>query len=173
MMVALAGPKYAGGGLVLALIMCSVAIACVQAVFGNALVTQGRQSVLLKVSITILIANGLLNLAAIPAFGDRGAAGALLLTETLSLTLTLRVYSRLAPLPRLHDTGRLLLALAALIAAATACQLIQSPVVAIVVGVAVGLSAYGAVLLALGALPSYVREPFESGFRAIRPKGAG
>jgi O-antigen/teichoic acid export membrane protein len=170
-MVALAGPKYAGGGLVLALIMCSVALAGVQGVFGNALVTQGRQAVLLRVSSAILVANGLINLAAIPLFGDRGAAAALLLTETLSLALTLRVYGRLAPIPRLHAPWRLLIALAALIGVAAACLVIPTAVVAIAVGVVLGLIAYVAVLMALHALPPYVQEPFESLVRSIRPGG--
>ncbi len=171
-MVALAGPKYAGGGLVLALIMCSVAFAGVQGVFGNALVTQGRQRVLLRVSGAVLVANALINLAVIPLFGDRGAAGALLLTESLSLVLTLRVYGKLSPVPRLHAPWRLLIALAALVVVAAACLVIPTAIGAIGVGIVLGLIAYVAVLIALHALPSYVREPVESLVRSIRLRSA-
>jgi O-antigen/teichoic acid export membrane protein len=171
-MIALGGPKYAGGGLVLTLIMFSVAISAMQGVFGNALVTQGRQGLLLKVSCAVLVANALLNLAAIPVFGDRGAAGALLLTEALSLALTLRVYGKLAPIPRLHEPGKLLIALAALVLAAVACLVIPSSVVAVSVGVVVGLCAYLAVLTALHVLPPYVREPLWAMWRSVRPGSA-
>jgi O-antigen/teichoic acid export membrane protein len=173
MMIALGGQKYAGGGLVLTLIMCSVAFSCVQAVFGNALVTQGRQTLLLKVSVTILVANGLLNLAAIPLFGAEGAAGALLLTEALSFGLTLIVYGRVADLPHVQQPARVATALAALVAVALVCQVISEPVVAIVVGATFGTIAYAAVLLALGAMPRYIREPFETTFRLLRTKVTG
>jgi O-antigen/teichoic acid export membrane protein len=173
LMVALGGDKYAGGGIVLTLIMCSVAFACVQAVFGNALVSQGRQTLLLKVSVTILVANGLINLAAIPLFGDKGAAGALLLTEALSFGLTLIVYARAATLPRLEQPIRLATALAALIAVALVCQVISDPVIAIVIGASAGLIVYGVVLLALGAMPRYIREPFETTLRTLRTKMSG
>lgn len=173
MMIALGGEKYAGGGLVLTLIMCSVAFATVQAVFGNALVTQGKQTLLLKVSVTILVANGLINLAAIPLFGAEGAAGALLATEALSFGLTLIVYGRIADLPRVQQPVKLAAGLGALIAAAAICQVISSPVAAVLAGAGSGLLAYGAVLLALGAMPHYIREPFETSFRALRAKVAG
>jgi O-antigen/teichoic acid export membrane protein len=173
MMIALGGQKYAGGGLVLTLIMCSVAFSCVQAVFGNALVTQGRQTLLLKVSVTILVANGLLNLAAIPLFGAEGAAGALLLTELLSFGFTLYVYGRVADLPRLQQPIRLATALAGLIVVALVCQVISEPVAAIVVGAGLGTLVYGGLLVALGAMPNYIREPFETTFRMLRAKVTG
>jgi O-antigen/teichoic acid export membrane protein len=168
-MVALAGPKYAGGGLVLTLIMCSVSIACVQGVFGNALVTQGRQGALLRVSISVLIANGLVNLAAIPLFGDKGAAGALLLTEALSLVLTLGVYRRFAPLPPVHMPLRTLLALVVLVALTAACVAVSSSTLAMAVAVVVGLAGYAVALIALRALPSYVLQPVALMIRSIRP----
>jgi O-antigen/teichoic acid export membrane protein len=171
-MVALAGEKYAGGGLVLALIMCSVAIACVQGVFGNALVTQGRQGLLLKVSLTVLVLNGLVNLAAIPLLGDKGAAGALLLTEALSFALTLIVYRRLAPLPRLYKPLRTLAALAALVAAAIACVEVSDTTPGMVAGVFAGLLAYVVALVALRALPPYVSQPVVVMLRRLRPRSA-
>jgi O-antigen/teichoic acid export membrane protein len=152
------------------LIMCSVALACLQGVFGYALVTQGRQKLLLKVSLAVLVANGLLNLVAIPLYGASGAATALLLTESLSLALTLRVYRGLAPVPSLQSPWRLLTAVACLVAVAAACTVILRATAAILVGVPLGLCAYVAALLALHALPRYVREPFESVVRAIGPK---
>lgn len=171
-MVALGGDKYAGGGLVLALIMCSVAFACVQGVFGNALVTQGRQKALLRVSISVLVANGLVNLVAIPLFGDKGAAAALLVTEALSLAITLWVYNRFAPLPRLHKPLRTLVALAALVAVAVACVAISSSTLSMVIAVGLGLAAYLGVLVALRVLPPYVSRPIVTMLRSIRPRSA-
>ncbi|MGV1047643.1 MAG: oligosaccharide flippase family protein [Solirubrobacterales bacterium] len=171
-MVALGGDKYAGGGLVLALIMCSVALACVQGVFGNALVTQGRQKALLRVSVSVLVANGLVNLAAIPLFGDRGAAAALLLTEMLSLALTLGVYHRFAPLPHLHKPLRTLLAIGALVAVAAACVAVAPTTAGMLVAIALGLVAYVVALVALRVLPPYVSRPLLTMWRSIRPRSA-
>lgn len=171
-MVVLGGEKYAGGGLVLGLIMCSVALACVQGVFGNALVTQGRQRTLLRVSVSVLIANGLVNLAAIPLFGDVGAASALLLTEMLSLALTLGVYHRFAPLPRLEKPLRTLISIAALVAVAGACVAVSSSTVALLVAVALGLVAYLGALVALRVLPPYVEGAILTMLRSIRPRSA-
>lgn len=168
-MVTLGGEKYAGGGLVLGLIMCSVALACVQGVFGNALVTQGRQKTLLRVSLSVLVANVLVNLAAVPLFGDVGAASALLATETLSLILTLGVYRRFAPVPRLEKPLRTLAAVAALAAVAGACVLVASTPVGMLVAVGLGLLAYVGVLAALKVLPPYVSRPLASMLRAIWP----
>lgn len=171
-MVALGGDKYAGGGLVLGLIMCSVALACVQGVFGNALVTQGRQKALLWVSVSVLVANGLVNLVAIPAFGDRGAAAALLLTEMLSLAITLRVYHRFAPLPHLHKPVRTLLALGALVGVAAACVTVSSTTVGMLVAVVLGIAAYIGALVALRVLPPYVTRPLLRMLRSIRTREA-
>lgn len=161
-MVALGGAKYSSGGLVLAMIMCAVAFSCVQAVFGNAMVTQGRQGQLLKVSVSVLVANGLLNLAAIPLFGDRGAAGALILTELLSILFTGWVYSRHAPLPRIYRPVRSALALLMLVVVGVLCLQFDSDLVALAVGVPLGLAAYGGALIALDAVPSFLRESFVS-----------
>jgi O-antigen/teichoic acid export membrane protein len=170
-MVTLAGDKYAGGGLVLGLIMCSVGFACLQGVFGNALVTQGKQSKLLKVSISVLVANGLVNLAAIPLFGDVGAAATLTATEALSLTLTLGVYHGFAPLPRVHAPWRLAAALGALIAVSVACVLISSTTVSMLIAVGLGLVVYAGVLIALRALPADVSGPIAGMLRSMRPGG--
>jgi O-antigen/teichoic acid export membrane protein len=171
-MVVLGGEKYAGGGLVLGLIMCAVALSCVQAVFGNALVTQGRQKLLLRVSISVLIANGLVNLAAIPLFGDTGAAAALLGTEALSLALTLGVYRRFAPAPRLRKPARTLVAVGALVGVAGACVAVSSTTAGMLVGIVLGLAAYVVALVALRALPPYVSGALTSMLRSIRPRGA-
>ena len=169
-MVVLGGEKYAGGGLVLGLIMCSVALACVQGVFGNALVTQGRQKTLLRVSVSVLVVNGLVNLAAIPLFGDVGAAAALLVTELLSLVLTLGVYRRFAPLPRVERPLRTLLAIAALIAVALACVIVSPTTAGLLVAVGLGLAAYVLALVTLRVLPPYISGALASMLRSIRPR---
>jgi O-antigen/teichoic acid export membrane protein len=167
-MTALAGPKYAQGGVVLTLIVLSVALSCVQGVFGNTLVSQGRQRVLLRVSISVLALNGVLNLAAIPLFGDRGAAGVLLLSELLSLVFTLRMYRRVAPLPRLQRPAPSLIALAVMVGAMCVRFLVPGAIAGMLVAGSVGLAAYVGVLAALHALPSYVVEPISAAAQRVR-----
>ena len=169
-MTALGGGKYAGGGLVLTLIMLSVSCACVQGVFGHTLVSQGKQGVLLRVSGAVLVLNGALNFAAIPLWGNRGAAAVLVATELLSLGFTLHVYRGIAPLPRVHMPARLLVALAALIAALSVSYLISNSLLAILASVVTGLLAYVGALIALRAVPPYVAAPFASAIRVIRPR---
>jgi stage V sporulation protein B len=171
-MVALAGGKYADGGLVLTLIMLSVSCACLQGVFGYTLVAQGKQGVLLRVSAAVLVLNGALNLVAIPLWGDRGAAAVLVVSELLSLSFTLYVYRGIAPLPRVHMPARLLMALAALIAALSVSYLIANALLATLASVVTGLIAYVGALIALRAVPPYVAAPFASAIRMIRPRGA-
>lgn len=171
-MVVLAGEKYAGGGLVLGLMMVAVALSCVQAVFGNTLVTQGRQKMLLRVSLTVLAINALVNFAAIPLFGDVGAASALVATELLSLVLTAEVYHRHAPLPRVEKPLRTAAALAALVAVAAACVAVSSTTPGMLVAIALGLLAYVVALIALRVLPPYVAGAVSSMLRSIRPRGA-
>jgi O-antigen/teichoic acid export membrane protein len=169
-MTALAGPKYTEGGLVLTLIVLSVAFSCVQGVFGNTLVAQGRQRVLLRVSLSVLALNGLLNLAAIPLFGDIGAAGVLMLSEILSLGFTLVMYHRVAPLPRLHQPVRWLTGLAAMVLAMSVRFVIPGAIPGMLVAGMVGFAAYVGTLAALGALPSYVVNPLVSALRARLPR---
>jgi O-antigen/teichoic acid export membrane protein len=170
--VALAGREYAEGGLVLTLIMLSVSCACLQGVFGYTLVAQGKQGVLLRVSAAVLLLNGALNLAAIPLWGARGAAAVLVLSELLSLSFTLYVYRRIAPLPRVHMPARLLLSLAALVTALSVSYLIANALLATVASVIAGLMAYVGALIALRAVPPYVAAALASAVRLIRPRGA-
>jgi len=169
-MVALAGSQYREGGPVLTLIMLSVACACVQGVFGNTLVTQGKQLVLLRVSLAVLVVNVALNAAAIPLLGAPGAAGALLVSELLSLSLTMVAYRTVAPLPRIERPARMLLALAALVAAGSVRFAIPDDIVAMLVAVVVGSAAYVAALFALNAMPEYIVRPLLSAARTIRPR---
>ena len=140
--------------------------------FGNALVTQGRQRRLLVVSTSVLVVNGLVNLVAIPLLGARGAAGTLVLSEVLSLILTLGVYRRVAPLPALHMPMRSLLALAALIVGSSVRFVFHDATLAIAAALIVGLAAYLVALQLLHVLPTYMSRPLLSAARAIRPRGA-
>jgi O-antigen/teichoic acid export membrane protein len=169
-MVALAGSKYADGGLVLTLIMLSVSCACLQGVFGHTLVAQGKQRVLLRASAAVLVLNGVLNLGAIPLWGDRGAAAVLVVSELLSVSFTLYVYRRIAPLPRVHAPARLIVALGALIAALSISYVISNAVLATIASVVTGLLAYVGALIALRAVPPYVAAPFVSAVRLVRPR---
>ena len=111
---ALGGGRYHAAGTVLALLVPSALLACLNAVLGTAMVAQGRQRPLIAVSAANLALNGLLNALLIPADGARGAAIALLATELVSLLATVALYSRTAggP-PRLAGLRRSLIAGAA------------------------------------------------------------
>ena len=103
MMEVLGGSQYGEAGGLLAFILAAVTLACVQGVFGYTLVSQGRQGVLLKVSLTVLVVNLAANLILIPTLGLTGAGIALLASEVTSITLTMLVYRGVAPLPRRAD----------------------------------------------------------------------
>ena len=92
MMEVLGGSEYGEAGGLLAFILASVTLACVQGVFGYTLVSQGRQGVLLKVSLTVLAVNVVANLILIPTLGLTGAGIALLASEVTSIALTMLVY---------------------------------------------------------------------------------
>jgi hypothetical protein len=96
----------------------------------------------------------------------------LVVSEVLSLSFTLCVYRGIAPLPRVHMPARLLLALAALIAALSVSYLIANALLATLASVVTGLIAYVGALIALRAVPPYIAAPFASAIRVIRPRGA-
>jgi O-antigen/teichoic acid export membrane protein len=170
--IALGGSKYGEGGSIVTLIVVAVCFSCVQGVFGNTLVAQGKQAPLLRVSITVLVANGLLNLAAIPLFGVHGAALVLVASEIISLVFTMVIYRRIASLPHLVMPGRMLLALLALVAAISVRFLFADPIVGMLVAATVGLVAYIATLKALGAVPSYMVAPAVRALHALRLRRA-
>lgn len=153
-MTAIGGSAYAQGATVLVLVMTSLALATVNAVFGHTLVSQGRQGVLLKVSATVLAVNVGLNLILIPAYGAVGAGIGLVFTELLSLVATAAVYRRIARLPRPHRPLRMVLAGAAMAGGVSVKFLTDMAAVPtlVVAGVAGGL-AYAGALWVLHAVP--------------------
>jgi O-antigen/teichoic acid export membrane protein len=168
-MTFLGSSKYAEGGFVFSFVVLSVAIGCVQGVFGYTLVSQGRPGILLKVSLLNLGVNGVLNLIAIPIWGVRGAAVALCISEVTSLTCTMLVYRGIAPLPRLEMPLRLGAALVAMVAAmAVRFAVSDSEIVRLLIGGAVGVPTYFATLVLLRAVPSYIAEPILAGFGRAR-----
>src|SRR5262249_9954895 len=132
----------------------------------------GRQLILLRVSLSVLVLNVAANAAAIPLFGARGAAGALLASELLSLTLTMLAYRTVAQLPRVEQPLRLLTARAALLAASCVRFAIDDDVIALLAAIAAGSVAYFGTLAALHALPAYITRPVVSALRTLRPRSA-
>lgn len=158
-MTVIGGAAYAQGANVLVLVMISLALATVQGVFGYALVSQGRQGVLLKVSVAVLVVNVGLNLLLIPAYGVTGTGMALVATELLSLVATAVVFGRQIQLPRPHRPVRTVLAGAGMAAGVSVKFLIDLPALAtLALAGAVGITCYGVALWALGAVPPAVRQ---------------
>lgn len=172
-MTLLGGSQYAEGGFVLAMILLGVAFACLNGVFGNALVSQGRQGVLLKVALLNLAINGVANVIAIPIWGASGAAVALALTEISSLLCTVYVFGRIAPLPRIENLGGMLVAIL-LTALATCVRFLlpEDDIVRLLVSGAFAATVYGTTLLALGALPPYIMDSISGALGTLRRRFA-
>ena len=170
MMHVLGGEGYGSAGGLLAFILASVTLACVQGVFGYTLVSQGRQGVLLKVSLTVLAVNVVANLILIPTLGLTGAGIALLSSEVTSITLTMLAYRGVAPLPRVQVPLRAALAVAAMLAATSVRLLFSSDFLGLLAAGAAGLAAYGATLLVLHAVPDDLRHALGGLLRISRPR---
>jgi O-antigen/teichoic acid export membrane protein len=170
MMRVLGGSQYGEAGGLLAFILAAVTLACVQGVFGYTLVSQGRQGVLLKVSLTVLAVNVAANLILIPTLGLTGASIALLSSEVTSITLTMLVYRGVAPLPRVQVPVRAALAVGAMLAATSVRLLFDSALIGLVVAGIAGLAAYGGTLLLLHAVPDDLRAALGGLLRISRPR---
>ena len=170
MMEVLGGSQYGEAGGLLAFILAAVTLACVQGVFGYTLVSQGRQGVLLKVSLTVLVVNVAANLILIPTLGLTGAGIALLASEVTSITLTMLAYRGVAPLPRVQVPAKAALAVGAMLAATSVRLLFDSAIIGLVVAGVAGVTAYGATLLVLHAVPDDLRVAFGGLLRIARPR---
>jgi O-antigen/teichoic acid export membrane protein len=172
MMNVLGGSEYGEAGGLLAFILASVTLACVQGVFGYTLVSQGRQGVLLKVSLTVLAVNVAMNLILIPTLGLTGAGIALLTSEVASITLTMLAYKTVAPLPRIQVPVGAVLAVGAMLAATSVRLLFGSPVIALLAAGILGVAAYGGTLLLLRAVPADLRASLGGLLRLRRARSA-
>jgi O-antigen/teichoic acid export membrane protein len=170
MMEVLGGSQYGEAGGLLAFILASVTLACVQGVFGYTLVSQGRQGVLLKVSLTVLVVNVVANLILIPPLGLTGAGIALLGSEVTSIVLTMLVYRGVAPLPRLQLPVRAAVAVGAMLVATSVRLLFDSALIGLAAAGIAGLAAYGGTLLLLRAVPADLRASLGGVARIVRPR---
>jgi O-antigen/teichoic acid export membrane protein len=170
MMQVLGGGAYGDAGGLLAFVLASVTLACVQGVFGYTLVSQGRQGVLLKVSLLVLVINVSANLILIPTLGLTGAGIALLCSEVTSITLTMLVYRGVAPLPRVQMPLRTGLAVVAMLGATSVRLLFETPVIGLAAAGVLGLAAYAGTLFALRAVPDELRNALSGVLRLRRPR---
>jgi O-antigen/teichoic acid export membrane protein len=170
MMRLLGGSQYGQAGGLLALILASVTLTCVQGVFGYTLVSQGRQGVLLKVSLTVLAVNVIANLILIPTIGLTGAGIALLASEVTSISLTMLAYRTVAPLPRLQVPAKAALAVAAMLGATSIRLLFDSAFIGLIAAGIAGVTAYAATLLLLHAVPDDLRAALGGLLRISRPR---
>jgi O-antigen/teichoic acid export membrane protein len=157
LMRVLGGAEYGQAGELLVFILASVTLACVQGVFGYTLVSQGRQGVLLKVSLTVLAVNIAANLILIPTLGLDGAGIALLASEVTSIALTMLVYRTVAPLPRIQVPVGAVLAVGAMIGATSVRLLFDSALLALAAAGIAGILAYAGTLVILHAVPDDLR----------------
>jgi O-antigen/teichoic acid export membrane protein len=170
LMKVLGGGQYGAAGGLLAFILASVTLACVQGVFGYTLVSQGRQGVLLKVSLTVLAVNIVANLVLIPTLGLTGAGIALLASEVTSITLTMLVYRGVAPLPRVQVPAKAAVAVGAMLAATSVRLLFDAPLLGLAAAGIAGIVAYAGTLLALQAVPADLRHALGGLLRISRPR---
>jgi O-antigen/teichoic acid export membrane protein len=170
MMEVLGGSQYGEAGGLLAFILGAVTLACVQGVFGYTLVSQGRQGVLLKVALTVLAVNVVLNVILIPTLGLTGAGIALLSSEATSIALTMLAYRTVAPLPRVQVPAKAALAVGAMLAATSVRLLVDSPFIGLVLAGLAGVTAYAVTLLVLHAVPEDLRAALGGLLRVSRPR---
>ena len=171
MMEVLGGSQYGEAGGLLAFILAAVTLACVQGVFGYTLVSQGRQGVLLKVSLTVLVVNVAANLILIPTLGLTGAGIALLAERGHVDHADDARLPRRRPAPaacrcprrRRWPSG-------AMLAATSVRLLFDSAIVGLVVAGVAGVTAYGATLLVLHAVPDDLRAALGGLLRISRPR---
>ena len=171
-MEVLGGGEYGEAGGLLAFILASVTLACVQGVFGYTLVSQGRQGVLLKVSLTVLAVNVVLNLILIPTLGLTGAGIALLSSEVTSIALTMLAYRSVAPLPRIQVPVGAVLAVGAMLAATSVRLLFDSALIGLAAAGIAGIAAYAGTLLVLHAVPDDLRAALGGLLRINRQRSA-
>jgi O-antigen/teichoic acid export membrane protein len=86
-MVLLGGRAYAQSAAPLAILMVSNYFSFFNAVFGNSLIATNNQKRLIGIFLATLVSNIAINLVAIPMFGIIGAAGAVVFSELLTLTM--------------------------------------------------------------------------------------
>jgi O-antigen/teichoic acid export membrane protein len=82
------GAGYSRGSTAMTLLLVGLSASFVQSAFGYALVALGQQARAMRVSAVVLTVNLVSNLVLIPPFGVTGAASALVLSEVLSMILT-------------------------------------------------------------------------------------
>lgn len=85
---------YSGAGQALAILAPGGALILIGTVLSTVLVSAGEQRRLLRVSLMVLVANVGLNLALIPSFSYSGAAVATVLSEAVTVGLSLRMVRR-------------------------------------------------------------------------------
>jgi O-antigen/teichoic acid export membrane protein len=170
MMEVLGGSQYGQAGGLLAFILAAVTLACVQGVFGYTLVSQGRQGVLLKVALTVLAVNVVLNVILIPTLGLTGAGIALLSSEVTSIALTMLAYRTVAPLPRVQVPAKAALAVGAMLAATSVRLLVDSAFIGILLAGLAGVTDYAATLLVLHAVPEDLRAALGGLLRVARSR---
>jgi O-antigen/teichoic acid export membrane protein len=130
------------------------------ATWSFALLALGRYRALLVANALALLISAGLTLALAPEFGAEGAAVATLIGESgLALAAGIAVFGDVSLRPSLETVRPTLLALVVAVAVALVPGL---PVAARAVGTAL---AYAAVIAALGALPTELREAFGAGSR--------
>jgi O-antigen/teichoic acid export membrane protein len=136
------GARYSGSAAPLQLLMCSIPMGLIRNVSTGALISRGRQDLLLRTVVWAAGLNVVLNLGLIPVWGMMGAAAATLTTEIIRAILGVRYVARLGiPMTPFASFRRVLFATA-----------IMAAVVAFVAHAAVPLAVAAGGVTYVGAL---------------------
>jgi O-antigen/teichoic acid export membrane protein len=153
----LGGNDFADATPVLQILMIGVASAYFNAIYGRVLVALDQQSWELRIALTLLPVNVLLNLALIPLWGARGAAVAFAASEILSVAMTRAICARFVRGPRLQQAPRVAAAALGMAVVGLAKMApfasVPGPIVVLTVGAVVTFAVYAGVLYLLNAMP--------------------
>lgn len=90
-----AGPNFQGADAPLQILIVGTALIFQNAVYGNTLVAKGKERYLLPIGVIILVSNVILNLILVPFYGPIGSACALVMSEIISMVMTMSLFRRI------------------------------------------------------------------------------
>ena len=152
------GADYDAAAGVLRLLVLAVAFSFPATVLFNALVATDQQRLLARAMAVVLVGNIVVNLLLIGPFQARGAAFALVLSETAALALAWRLFARVSRPPHIQLPVRLAVAGGACAATVAAVRLAvvepaADPLLVVVLGSLAAAGVFCAVAVALRAVP--------------------
>jgi O-antigen/teichoic acid export membrane protein len=140
------GPAFAGSAIPLAILIWSTVTVSANAAFGAWMLSQGQDKRYLRVTLSACVANVVVNLVAIPAFGILGASFTTMMTEVLVLILIIRATS-------VGATRAIVAALRSAIVPTVAMAIVVLPLRDLPIAIPVGAAVYLGVGILTGTFP--------------------